>query len=597
MAASSSGSKRGKKKSTIHRDLRTGLSIQRTVRSDGRTWTHYRKPTDGKFISKAEYEELLKKNPVVSVLSDARQGQTSKDDLKAASVDLATPIASREIPGTETKTDREGISAETQASENINGTQIDKDVDPVTRPSERSAGSDHPQQPDENSSEKTTGTKISSEPPLDDSVVDILKGELPLLHEFLKINVELLKLRIQNGKDQDSVPDKAKNGQGAGSNQFDAHNAGSGQVVQGSGPAVGTGVAVDGNVDTINFVPPDPEKQREEDFKKNVLGGGEYRRKVEEWVHKYSKPGSRPSLSGLNLSNLPLHKIKLPNADFNEAKLNNCKLLEANLENADFRGADLSGADLSGAILTRAKFSGGKTNLTGVTMKGQKTQCAYANFDDALLDGIQIENADLHGATIRNAKLRGAQLSRVNLEGVDLSGSDLSGATLNNINLERTILDGVIIDDIGKVKADIKCRPILQVACSADPDPDIVKGASFKKAILRGACLAGYDLTGSNFVEADLTLSKLGKANLTGANLVQTNLDHANLHGAILRQAKLNNAYLGGTILSYADLKDADLAGANLRGANLKGAKVSNERLSAARDLSGAVMPDGSIHP
>jgi uncharacterized protein YjbI with pentapeptide repeats len=597
MVASSSGSKRGKKKSTTHRDLRTGLSIQSTVRSDGRTWILRRKPGGGKIISKAEYEELLKKNPVVAVLPDARQEQTANDDQDAASANAAMLTNGREILDAVTGIGSESISGDAQPNRNISDTQIGEDIDPAMISGNRVASSDRPQQQDGNSLEKTTSAKDNGEPPLGDFISGALKGELPLLHEFLEINVELLKQRRQNAEAHETASNETTNGGGPDNGHTEAHNTGPGSVSQKGGTAAGAGgVAVNGDVHGgIHVSPPDPEKEGKEDYKKKVLRDADLRHKIEETARAESDAGRRPYFIDSDLSDRLLHKINLPNTDFNEAKLRNCKLIGAVLENADFRGADLSGADLSGAILIRADFSGGKTNLTGVTMKGQRTQCAYANFDSALLDKIQIENADLHGATVRNAKLRGAQLKDVTMKRADLSGSDLSGATLNNINLEGTILEDVTIDD--DVVADKECRAILEVACLTDPNPVAVKGASFRGTILRGAHLAGYDLTGSDFSQSDLTLAKLGKANLTGVSLVQTNLERANLHGATLRKAKLNNAYLGGTILSHADFEGADLTGVNLKGADLRGAKISDEQLSVARDLSGAIMPDGSIHP
>jgi uncharacterized protein YjbI with pentapeptide repeats len=61
----------------------------------------------------------------------------------------------------------------------------------------------------------------------------------------------------------------------------------------------------------------------------------------------------------------------------------------------------------------------------------------------------------------------------------------------------------------------------------------------------------------------------------------------------------LSNANLSGADLSRADLSNADLSLAYLRDADLGGAVgVSKQELEQeASDLTGATMPDGSMHP
>jgi hypothetical protein len=323
-----------KKKSTIHRDLRAGLSIQRTVRSDGRAWILRRKPGGGKVISKAEYEELLKKNPVAAVLPDARQEQTTNDDQDAASANAATLTDSREILDAETGIGSESISGNAQSDGDINDTQIGEDIDPATIPGKRVASSDHPQQQDGNSPEKTTNAKNSGEPPLGDFISGALKGELPLLHEFLEINVELLKQRKQNGKAHETASNETTSGEGPDNGHPEAHNTGPGSVAQKGGTAAGAGgVAVGRDVHGgIHVSPPDPEKEGKEDYKKKVLRDAELRRKIEETARAESDAGRRPYFIDSDLSDRLLHKINLPNTDFNEAKLKNCKLIGAVLE-------------------------------------------------------------------------------------------------------------------------------------------------------------------------------------------------------------------------------------------------------------------------
>jgi uncharacterized protein YjbI with pentapeptide repeats len=149
---------------------------------------------------------------------------------------------------------------------------------------------------------------------------------------------------------------------------------------------------------------------------------------------------------------------------------------------------------------------------------------------------------------------------------------------------------------------------------------------NFAKAELSGAVLLQSSLNGTNFAEANLPLAifqdadlsgaNLSKANLQkaalyGAKLMGTNLDGANLDRAKLVYAKLKGAFLRDANLTNADLKFAEFQQADLRRANLTGADLSNADLSYANlgkaivtnaklettILTGATMPDGSIHP
>ena len=134
------------------------------------------------------------------------------------------------------------------------------------------------------------------------------------------------------------------------------------------------------------------------------------------------------------------------------------------------------------------------------------------------------------------------------------------------------------------------------------------------------------DLKGANFRGADFkSVASLQDANLDGANFTDADLSFVNLVGAGLGGAVFRDATLIGTEFSSAWLKDADFTGANLtgaifgkhsydfeiidaadvsgavfKGANLTKARlfeliVTEDQLSEAI-LSGAEMPDGSIH-
>ena len=107
-----------------------------------------------------------------------------------------------------------------------------------------------------------------------------------------------------------------------------------------------------------------------------------------------------------------------------------------------------------------------------------------------------------------------------------------------------------------------------------------------------------------------IVLSQLDahNANLVNIDLRDTYLFGLDLHGsdmrgihlsdATLNYASLANANLTGADLHGSDMRDIDLTGANLSGANLKDVtELTSAQLAKAKSLTGATMPDGSLHP
>lgn len=119
---------------------------------------------------------------------------------------------------------------------------------------------------------------------------------------------------------------------------------------------------------------------------------------------------------------------------------------------------------------------------------------------------------------------------------------------------------------------------------------DAPPGKDLRRANFRERDLSGRDLRNANLTDANLSDAFMHKVNLSGANLFKANLFRANLLQANLSHANLREANLIG----------ADLSGADLRGADLRGARVAvGERFMVKLTgayLSGAILPDGSIH-
>ena len=101
-----------------------------------------------------------------------------------------------------------------------------------------------------------------------------------------------------------------------------------------------------------------------------------------------------------------------------------------------------------------------------------------------------------------------------------------------------------------------------------------------------GVNLSGADLSESKRLSLTPKCVNLSRANLSGANLDGANLSRANLSGAILYPKIISVATDGSANTFQTTLRGANLSGANLHKANLSGAI-----------LTGATMPDGTVHP
>lgn len=100
-----------------------------------------------------------------------------------------------------------------------------------------------------------------------------------------------------------------------------------------------------------------------------------------------------------------------------------------------------------------------------------------------------------------------------------------------------------------------------------------VSGAHLQNGDLRDTALLGINLSGSDLRGSNFSYAELINANLSGVNLAGADLHASDLHNVIL-------------------------TGANLTGANLKDSEgLTSAQLATAKTLSGATMPDGTVHP
>jgi uncharacterized protein YjbI with pentapeptide repeats len=110
----------------------------------------------------------------------------------------------------------------------------------------------------------------------------------------------------------------------------------------------------------------------------------------------------------------------------------------ADLEDAILKGSNLQGIDLKGANLRNA-------DLEDANLKGANLRWAYlegidlgdadlrnANLQDANLQRVDLRFANLQGANLQDANLQDANLRNANLQDVNLKGADLQGAKLQD---------------------------------------------------------------------------------------------------------------------------------------------------------------------
>ena len=99
----------------------------------------------------------------------------------------------------------------------------------------------------------------------------------------------------------------------------------------------------------------------------------------------------------------------------------------------------MSGANLDGMVGYRANF--GKANVAGDGGYGVCMRDAFlkeADFEEAILAGVNLRRSMLDDARMQGANLRAVDLREARLDGTDLEGADLSGADLRNTDLSKT---------------------------------------------------------------------------------------------------------------------------------------------------------------
>jgi len=308
---------------------------------------------------------------------------------------------------------------------------------------------------------------------------------------------------------------------------------------------------------------------------------------AEEFLQRYDE-GERDftgvNLAGVNLSGKTLESnVSLSQANLSNANLANAKLIQVNLIGANLQGANLNSTNLQSADLIGANLSG--ANLTKAIL--YSARLIQANFSQAKLSEANLNSANLTTANLSRANLTQASLSSANLTGADLSQAKVTKVNLSSANLSGVNLTGVSLTGVNLQGVNLSGMNL--------------SGVNLTGTVLSYANLSGVNLSGVNLSGANLSVANLDGVNLTGVSLVGVNLHGVNLSGQNLSGFNLSGVNLYGANLSKADLTSADLRGANLNctnleKANLKGANLSGVTNLDKAKLTGAIMPDGTIH-
>lgn len=288
-------------------------------------------------------------------------------------------------------------------------------------------------------------------------------------------------------------------------------------------------------------------------------------------------------VSGLHLENLNLSGVDFSGGTFQgtvfaNADLSGCIFDGADLTEAIFFNADLSESRFQNAVLTNADFSQAHCSRAIFTRAVLSDAiCENADLKDARLEnvdaaGASFIEADLSGASFAGAVLRNADLSASNLAKADFTGADLAEATLEDANGPGIVMDGADLTGLrasggsvfshGSFKNVSAPGAVWEAADLSNTDFSFSKmeGASFSKALLRGARMRAADMKSARFEKADLT-----DAHLVLANLLESSFERADLARCDCRGANMYGS----------EFLDARIEGARFEGANLKMTKLA----------------------
>ena len=182
--------------------------------------------------------------------------------------------------------------------------------------------------------------------------------------------------------------------------------------------------------------------------------------------------------------------------------------------------------------------------------------------------GYEFQNCDFQQAILDQVNLSGANLSGANFSGASLNGTNFTGATLSSANFTGCDLTNVIYD-------------ATTVIASTQAAPGSFNSAKLPYTLINNNW-EWLDLRNANIIGLPSPLSSSTDVlQATGAKL--TGMNQGDFTGASLANAVLANSVLDGLDLSDANLGSVSLIEASLHGTNLSGATLVGANMSGAQ--------------
>ncbi|RYF82970.1 MAG: DUF2169 domain-containing protein [Comamonadaceae bacterium] len=250
-------------------------------------------------------------------------------------------------------------------------------------------------------------------------------------------------------------------------------------------------------------------------------------------------------LQGTNFGNADLQQAVLTGVRAAGAVFAQAQLAQGVLDAGDFARADFSGARLGGASCQRTDFTGSR--MDGLQARGSQatganfTDCALAqaDFEGATLVAACFDLARVAGSRFVGAACARSGWERTQAQGADFSHADLSGMRAGSqADFSDALMPGVRLDQANLSGVTLQ-GAVLNGAS--------LQGADLSGVQARKLRMVGVDARGANLSLADLTQADGRGGNFMGASLRRAQLDEclldlSNLHGSDLEGSTIGRA-------------------------------------------------------
>ena len=198
------------------------------------------------------------------------------------------------------------------------------------------------------------------------------------------------------------------------------------------------------------------------------------------------------TFAGLELTGIDFSRVAGDRADFTGATLVGATFVGASLPRAMFSGARLENADFSGAALASATLesvAAAGANFSAATLTNLRTG-RTADFSRATFTGATAAGAVWKGGRFDGARFCGAALMRGLFEDASLQGADLDRCDLMKASFEDADLRGAVLTNANLLRANFAGATLID----ARLDGSNLYEAAFRDAVLEGATWEGANL-------------------------------------------------------------------------------------------------------